>query len=396
MPSSRPPQRLWFTLSIGAWLGLSLLSLLVFIVAQSLPLVKTSIWGFWGEQCHFLSIIVQSYQQGHYWLSGIALAVGFIVPLLLLCIQTYLLLGLQLKRLVPGFKWLIHLMRWLSPWGMVPVFFLGLLVALLKVADMRTIDLQWGMVAYSCLAILLMAMQGLSAWRIQELAYAEGLLGQKGANLSIAAPQSSGSQYNISQHNTNQSKSSQANVSPNNATQSNTIAASEYLPISRSIQINWSVFIPIFLFAAFVFLIMANLRPMMQISTLLSSNTYTLWAGIANLWLANKHGLAVLIFTFSILVPGIKILVLSLLYWQVRNASLHAKRQVFWYKALKFSAQWSMLDVVVVLVLAVLMNFGFLLSVKPLDGALFFTLMVLATVLASACFRVDRELSPPS
>lgn len=344
MPASRPSRRLWFTLSIGAWLGLSVLSLLIFIVAQSLPLVKTSIWGFWGEQRHFLSLISQSYQQGHYWLSGLALAVGFVVPLLLLSIQIYLLLGLQLKRLMPGFKGFIYLMRWLSPWGMVPVFFLGLMVALLKVADMRTIDLQWGMVAYSCLAISLMAMQGLSAQRIQELAYVEGLLVLNVSSLSI----------------------------------------------SRSVRIDWSIFIPIFLFTALVFFILANFSPMMQISTLLSSNTYTLWIGVVNLWLANKHALAVLIFTFSILVPGIKILVLSLMYWQVRHGNLQAGRQVFWYKALKFSAQWSMLDVVVVLVLAVLLNFGFLLSVKPLDGTLYFTLMVLATVLASACFRVDR------
>ena len=88
-----------------------------------------------------------------------------------------------------------------------------------------------------------------------------------------------------------------------------------------------------------------------------------------------------------------KILVLAVLYWQVRNEGLQGKQQLFWYKALKLTAQWSMLDVVVVLLLGVMLNFGFILSIKPMEGTLYYTLMVVSTVLASICFRV-RPANP--
>ena len=345
--SSRRP---FASLSVGTWLVLSLLSLFMFILAQSLPLVKTSIWGFWGEQRHFLSLIQQSYQQGHQWMAILSLSIGFIIPLSLLLLQAYLLLGLYFKQLLPGFDVILKLIRGLSPWGMVPVFFLGLLVALVKVADMRTVDLQWGMLAYSCLALLLMAMQGLSATRIGQLAVAQGLVD-----------------------------------SLNDVTHS----CSALLPYGRALRAYLAYLIPIFLAIALVCLLLANAHPMMQISTLLSSQNYTLWQGVVNLWRAQMPFLAVLIFTVSLLLPLLKIVVLSVLYWLVQSGNIRGRRQVVWYKVLKLSAQWSMLDVIVVLLLGVLLNFGFLLSVKPLEGTLYYTLMVVFTVLASVCFSVD-------
>ena len=345
-------QRSFAVLNVGTWLILSVLSLFMFILAQSLPLMKTSIWGFWGEQRHFLSLISQSYQQGHQWMAILSLLIGFIIPLSLLLFQSYLLLGLYFKRFVPGFGLILKLIRWLSPWGMVPVFFLGLLVALVKVADMRTVDLQWGMLAYSCLALLLMAMQGLSATRIGQLAIAEGFV-----------------------------------CFPKDSAQVSSIAS----PSTRVINRYLAHLTPVFLLIALACFVLANWYPMMQISTLLSSQNYTLWQGVVNLWRAQMPFLAILIFLVSLLLPLIKILVLSLLYWQVRRGHLQARRQMVWYKALKLSAQWSMLDIVVVLLLGVLLNFGFLLSVKPLEGTLYYTSMVVFTVLASVCFKVNPQ-----
>ena len=345
-------QRSFAVLNVGAWLILSVLSLFMFILAQSLPLMKTSIWGFWGEQRHFLSLISQSYQQGHQWMAILSLLIGFIIPLSLLLFQSYLLLGLYFKRFVPGFGLILKLIRWLSPWGMVPVFFLGLLVALVKVADMRTVDLQCGMLAYSCLALLLMAMQGLSATRIGQLAIAEGFV-----------------------------------CFPKYSAQVSSIAS----PSTRVINRYLAHLTPVFLLIALACFVLANWYPMMQISTLLSSQNYTLWQGVVNLWRAQMPFLAILIFLVSLLLPLIKILVLSLLYWQVRRGHLQARRQMVWYKALKLSAQWSMLDIVVVLLLGVLLNFGFLLSVKPLEGTLYYTSIVVFTVLVSVCFKLNPQ-----
>lgn len=340
------------------WLTLSIVSLAVFILAQSLPLVTTSYWGFWGTQRHFLSLIIQSYIQGQYWMATFCLAIGFIVPLTLLLIQIYLLIGLNFKRRIAGFKYALSLIRWFSPWGMIPVFFLGILVALVKIAQMRTVDLELGLWAYLCLAFLLMLMQGLDVQTLKRLAQEQGSLELK--RLVLLSISESGENESCSL-----ARQGQTSV------------------LFRS----W--LIPIFLTLALVFVVVANCLPMMQVSTLFSTKTYTLWQGIIGMWQTDMWFLALLIFWVSLLFPLIKILVLVTFYWQVRHQPLSGPQRIRWYCWLKYSTQWSMLDVIVILLLSVMLNLGIILSIRPLDGTLYFTLMVVFTLLASVSFKLD-------
>ena len=82
------------------------------------------------------------------------------------------------------------------------------------------------------------------------------------------------------------------------------------------------------------------------------TDTYSIWAGIMELWKANLHFLALLIFFFSMIFPMAKLLGLMGIWFG--SLTLEARRKYLdWLELL---GRWSMLDVFVVATLIVLIK----------------------------------------
>ena len=141
------------------------------------------------------------------------------------------------------------------------------------------------------------------------------------------------------------------------------------------------------LIAAFIFYLPANLLPIMRTVSLGDVDDNTILSGVVELWRNGSPGLAVIVFTASILVPMLKFLVLATLLLSAQRRSGWAQPQrAMLYRVVEFIGYWSMLDVFVVALLTALVRFSVLSQVEPLPGVVFFGLTVVMTMLASMSF----------
>ena len=142
-----------------------------------------------------------------------------------------------------------------------------------------------------------------------------------------------------------------------------------------------------FLIAAYVFYVPANLFPVMIVSHLGRSQADTIFTGVITMFQAGWWAVGSLIFVASIMVPGIKLLVLTLLLLSVhlRRRQRPADRTRL-YRIVEIIGHWSMLDVFVVSITVALIQLGALANVRAGEGASWFAAVVVLTMLAAMSF----------
>lgn len=142
-----------------------------------------------------------------------------------------------------------------------------------------------------------------------------------------------------------------------------------------------------FFFAGLIFYIPANLLPMMYTDMFGSGSENTILSGVIEFWESGSWDIALLIFIASVLVPCLKFLVLGTLLVTCRLRSRWAMRERSkLYRLIEVIGYWSMLDVLVVALVAALVQFRSLSSIEPREGILFFGLVVVLTMLAAMSF----------
>lgn len=113
----------------------------------------------------------------------------------------------------------------------------------------------------------------------------------------------------------------------------------------------------------------------------------TILRGIVEFWKAGSYGIALVIFIASVAVPCTKFLVLGLLLFTAQRRSRWAMRErARLYRLVELIGYWSMLDVLVVAVVAALVKFQMLSEVAPRVGILFFGMTVILTMLSAMNF----------
>ncbi len=141
------------------------------------------------------------------------------------------------------------------------------------------------------------------------------------------------------------------------------------------------------LIAAALLYIPANLLPVMHTASLVGDEDDTIMSGVAYFWTSGDAPLAVIVFIASIMVPMLKLSVLTLL-------TLTAQRRSTWrpiertklYRLVEFIGRWSMLDVFVVTLTVALVRFQSLAVITAGPGALAFGSVVILTMIASMQF----------
>lgn len=141
------------------------------------------------------------------------------------------------------------------------------------------------------------------------------------------------------------------------------------------------------LIAAAVLYVPANALPVMTTTSSFQTTSHTLLGGIVELWLDGSWVLALIVFIASIAVPVMKIGVLGLLAWSVKNAPRWRRiERARLFRLLELVGHWSMLDVYVVVLLGAAVRFGSLASARPEPGLLAFAAVVVLTLLATHSF----------
>lgn len=141
------------------------------------------------------------------------------------------------------------------------------------------------------------------------------------------------------------------------------------------------------LIAGLILYIPANTLPVMYTSLLGSASESTIMSGVIEFWKEGSWDIAVLIFIASIAVPCLKFFILGLLLITCQRRSQWALRErARLYRFIELIGYWSMLDVLVVALVAALVQFRALSTIEPRIGILFFGLVVVLTMLAAMTF----------
>jgi paraquat-inducible protein A len=139
--------------------------------------------------------------------------------------------------------------------------------------------------------------------------------------------------------------------------------------------------------AAAVLYLPANLVPVMHTRTLGGGFESTILEGVLEFWRAGDLDIALIIFIASVVVPCAKFTVLGYLLAAARRGAEHVRRErARLYRLIEFIGYWSMLDVVVVALLAAAVQFNQLSEVTPRPGIAFFGVVVVLTMLAALSF----------
>jgi len=158
----------------------------------------------------------------------------------------------------------------------------------------------------------------------------------------------------------------------------------EKLEVRRhaSIQTTWALII-----AATICYIPANVLPVMNSTTLGTTEGDTILGGVAYLYASGSWPLALIVLVASVMIPLGKLVALAYLLISVQRGSVtNNPERTRLYRMVEFIGRWSMLDVFVVTFTVALVQLQPLMSVESGPGVLFFAAVVVLTMLAAEAF----------
>ncbi|NLY65497.1 MAG: paraquat-inducible membrane protein A, partial [Alcaligenaceae bacterium] len=283
-------------LNVSAWLALSIAALWVFLIANIMPFATLSSTGM-SRSATFLEAVRVTWEQGFPLVALMCLMVGFAIPLLQLLMTSWILFFLGIKKYPYGLRTFARWIWFLKPWSMIPVFMLGVLVAVVKLADMASLEPEPGLWAFVALTFLLTFLNKLSSRKIWSLAQETGVVNDlpvdsQQAPFVLACEVCS----QVTMHHEAEGKCSRCNTH---------VHYRKPKHKSRTLAL---------LAAAVVFYIPANLYPIMVIETLLGSSNHTILGGVLQLWELGSWDLALIVFIASVVVPITKIIIMLVLY----------------------------------------------------------------------------------
>lgn len=142
-----------------------------------------------------------------------------------------------------------------------------------------------------------------------------------------------------------------------------------------------------FCLASIIAYIPANIWPIMIVQEFGTSEPTTILGGVVQFWQSKVYSVSLIIFTASVLIPGLKI---ASLFWLCAVAKGWAQAEgkfatkIYWVTELV--GRWSMLDVFVVAILVGLIQIGNIMSISAGPAVVAFALMVIFTMFAAHSF----------
>ncbi|WDP93269.1 MAG: paraquat-inducible protein A [Desulfobacter sp.] len=347
-------------------LALALAGLVLFCIANAFPFLSLRLEGQIRETC-LLTGIVELYRQGFAGLAVLVLATCVAVPLAQLAGLAYLMVpaaaGRAARHTAPVFRLLVRL----KPWGMIEVYMLAILVAMIKLAKMADIVAGPGLWAFvGLIVVVAAAFSGLNPEDVWQRLPRQKVPEPWGGALTAC---------HCCALTTPLAPSGESGRCPRCGARLRAVK-----PLS--LQRTWALVL-----AAVVFYVPANILPVTITRTLGAEQADTIMSGVIYFMLSGSWHIALIIFTASILIPMLKLLILIylLLSVQFRSRWKPGDRTRL-YRFTEAVGRWSMVDVYVVTVLAALVRLSPLASVAAGPGAVYFAAVVVITMVAAESF----------
>jgi paraquat-inducible protein A len=354
--------------------ALYLAALMLWTIANVFPFVSLKLSGR-VEDNMMLSGPLALARSGMPEIGLLVFLTSILFPLLTIAGTLYVLLPLRFGWRFRGVAQAYRMVRLLTPWSLIGVFMLGLLVSIVKLLDLA--DVVPGIGLYAFVGLLLVSaaahanLDHGAIWpRIGPLpagsgvapattAAALGLTSCHTCDLLVpAAPQGGHAHCPRCE------------------------SAVHGLRRPDSIARTWALIV-----SAALMLIPANLYPVMTVIQFGQGEPNTILSGVMHLIDSGMWPLALLVFFASFVVPLSKIAVLVLLLLTVQKGSSWRRRdRTLLYRVTEVVGAWSMIDIFLVGILVALVNMESLATVRPGVGAIFFGAAVVLTMLAAMSF----------
>ncbi len=369
--------------SIEKVIAISIAGLLLFIPAMFLDLMTLTTIGM-KVTGNVFETTRHFFVEGYMLVAVIVLLSAVIFPLAkLLCA---FLVAFQINRapqtpwLKPLFKFLTHI----DEWGMAEVYLIGILVSLVKIYGMASVNFGVGFICFILLVFLSIA----NTSAIDKLLFWNRIARQDDKRLQMFIQKTIGDTHFGSTGSITASDCNLIRCHDCGLLEKRTIDTCPrcnsplHLRKTKSIQRTCALLI-----AAIIFVIPANVLPIMEVKFLGVPNRSTIMDGIIYFFKHGSYGIGLIIFLASVIVPLFKIIGLSIILFSIQfNKCGYLKQKTGMFRFIEFIGRWSMLDIFVIAVMTVLVDFGFLTSIHTAPGATFFCIVVISTMLAAIVF----------
>ncbi|WP_018275612.1 paraquat-inducible protein A [Teredinibacter turnerae] len=347
--------------------ALSVTALILFICANTLPFLTLDV----GSQSQTVTILDGFFallERQQWILAGVVITTIFLFPLIEIFAFLYLLIPYSYNRHLPGQR---IVLRWLviaESWSMLEVFMLAMVVGSVKMADMAVLHLDEGAYTFFALvAVLILTFVKLNRRHLWSWINTN--------NYFSMSPDEIVYDCRICHAMVGESIIDRTHECPR-------CHSEIHRRIPHSLQKSTALVI-----AAAVLYVPANVLPIMTYSTLGETETDTIFSGVVELIQQELWGVAIIVFTASILVPMAKLIILSYLIWSVKaGVKRGAKQRAFLFKLTEIVGRWSMVDVYVVTIFVSLVQFGFVYTVEPEAAIIAFGAVVILTMVAAEAF----------
>jgi paraquat-inducible protein A len=150
----------------------------------------------------------------------------------------------------------------------------------------------------------------------------------------------------------------------------------------HSISRTWAMVI-----AAIIFYIPANLLPVTTTTYMGGTQSDTIMSGVVYFMQTGSWGIALIIFTASIVVPIVKLIILAGLLLSIQwHSDWRPRERTRMYRLTELIGRWSMLDVFVVTILVALVRLGYWTTIVAGPGIVYFAAVVVITMIAAMTF----------
>ncbi len=362
--------------SLDHTLALTMTAAILFLLANIFPIIGLQIQGTRNDTS-IISAVHTLWNQGMWPVAGLVFFTTFLAPAGVLAIMAHVLWALKHGRIPAGFTLVMRVLRIFNPWGMVEVFIIGVMVALVKLTHYGT--LIPGVALWSLGILTLLMAATASSFNLHDIWNRGALCLPTGKQSMGDTPLTAAACGLFSCHFCGLLSRGDCNdqtlhcprcLTPLHVRKPNSVARS------------WA-----YLIAAYILYIPANVLPIMETSSLFGAQADTIMSGIIYLWHSGSWDLALVVFIASIVVPLLKLIAMTLLLLTVqRRSTWQPLQRTKLYRIVELVGRWSMLDIYVVAILAALVQIGALATVNAGPGALAFGAVVVLTMFAAMEF----------
>jgi paraquat-inducible protein A len=371
--------------SVNRMIACCLTGLLLYFPAMLLPLMTVETLGL-TETADILQSITGYYRKGYYLVTVMVFLCAVLFPFLKLSLGFLVATAIKLAkfpRILPtAFRLYIHL----DEWAMAEVYLLGIMVTVIKMYHTTTITYNLGFYCFLALVIITVAT---TAFLDKKLFWE--CIERRGPS-PPRAPEESASDYPgreiaakdaglIACHICSRlTPLSEAAAGPKTACR--LCGAELHVRKTDSLIRTWALIL-----TAGMLFIPANVLPIMRVDYLGRPTTSTIMDGIVLFFQEGSFGIGLIILVASILVPLFKMTGLAIILLTIRfKRGLFLLQIARMFRFIEFIGRWSMLDIFVIAILSVLIQFGLFTSIEAAPAASYFCLVVILTMLAAQTF----------